>query len=158
MSSSSLPPRWRRAGSVEEVANWEAARLEQTQQSQPHASPWALLLLLSAVDNIVTIFIFYFTSYLAKKKKKKTQERRGRRGPSHGALLPGVGHSRESPAWPKHPLWWQSVAKFINSWGKVFTSMLIFPAGPEGYSALYETNGCRLDARGLWAFLHWWGG
>lgn len=30
--------------------------------------------------------------------------------------------------------------------------MFIFPAGPEGYSSLYETNGCRLDARGLWAF------
>lgn len=30
--------------------------------------------------------------------------------------------------------------------------MFIFPAGPEGYSSLYEANGCRLDARGLWTF------
>lgn len=83
---------------------------------------------------------------------KETNKWRGRRRASHGALLPGVGHNRESPAWPKHPLWWQSVAKFINNWGQVFTSVFVFPAGPEGYSALYETNGCRLDARGLWAF------
>ena len=83
MSSSSMPPRWRRAGSVEEEANWEAARLEQTQQSQPHASPWALLLLLSAVDNSVTIFIFYFsyfTNYLAKKKKKENPGEEGEKG------------------------------------------------------------------------------
>lgn len=99
-------------------------------------------------DNIY--FIIIVLKFLLFSHNKK--ERRGRRGPSHGALLPGVGHSRESPAWPKHPLWWQSVAKFINHWGQVFTSVLIFPAGPEGYSALYETNGCRLDARGLWAF------
>ena len=41
----------------EAAAPREAAGLERTQQSQPHASSWAPLLLLSAVENIVTIFI-----------------------------------------------------------------------------------------------------
>lgn len=51
----------------EEEATREATRLEQTQQSQPHASSWAPLLLLSAVDHFVTIFIFYFSDHLATK-------------------------------------------------------------------------------------------
>lgn len=99
-------------------------------------------------DNIYYYYYYFNFYYLVEKQISGG----GRRRASHGALLPGVGHNRESPAWPKHPLWWQSVAKFINNWGQVFTPVFIFPAGPEGYSALYETNGCRLDARGLWAF------
>lgn len=81
-----------------------------------------------------------------------TQQKSGgeRRGPSHGSLLPGVGHSRESQARPKHPQWWQSFATSINNWRQFFTTMFLFPTGPEGYLPLYETNGCRLDARGLW--------